>query len=119
MPAVHSCNPADYGRTYNAMSLTVTGGATITVRWNWDGVSVYPNCDGPLVDGGSGQDRWAVRVVNPTANTYYAHTENKEGEWKTWTLNPGQTVTVTATQAANNGYALYSDFYDLTLTTTP
>lgn len=118
MPAQQSCDPAAYGRTFNVLMLDVQG-VSIEVRWNWDGVSVYPECDGPLVNSGSGPNRYAIRVVNPTGNTFYAHTTRKNGQPATYTLNPGQTVNITAAQASSNGYTKISDFADLSLSTTP
>ena len=117
MPAQQSCDPAAYGRTYNTLMLDEQG-VGLEIRWVWDGVSTFPDCDGSLVDGGAGQNRWAVRVHNPTATTFYAHTTRKNGQPATYTLNPGQTVTITATQASANGYSLISDFANLTLSTT-
>ena len=118
MPAIRSCDPAAYGLTFNTTML-LTLGVSIEVRWDWDGVSVFPDCDGPLVNGGGANGNWAVRVENPTGVPYYAHTTRRNGQPATYTLQPGQTVTLTANQMASAGYSLYSDFSDLTLTTTP
>lgn len=116
MPAIQSCDPAAHGRTYNTLFLLIED-VSIEVRWTWDGVSVYPDCDGPLVDGGTGADRWAVRVTNTSAGmTHFANTIDKNGTPRTWSIAPGQTATVTAPQAAINGYTLISDFHDLTFT---
>ena len=91
----------------------------IEVRWNWDGVSVYPDCDGPLVNGGGGAGNWAVRVVNPTVQTWYVHTTRKNGQPVTYSIAPGVTQTLTVNQMGSAGYTVLSDFTDITLTVTP
>jgi len=96
------------------------GEVLITVRYGWDGVSVKPECDGPLVNGtGVVANRWAVRAVNTGQVTYYAHTTARNGQPKTWILSPGQTATATAVQASSNGFSTRGDFDNLVLTTEP
>lgn len=119
MPLVQSCNPVDHGRTFNTKAQS-TMGVGIEVRWDWDGVSVYPDCDGPLVNGTGGGNTWAVRATNPTDSTWYVHTiRARDGQAMTYSIVPGQTVTLTANQAAANGYDSIKDWLNLTLTTTP
>jgi hypothetical protein len=44
-----SCDPGV--GNYNVTQLSKDNGrAMITIRSTWDGVSVWPNCDGPIVD---------------------------------------------------------------------
>lgn len=117
--ALGTCDPAAYGRSYNTLNILVANDVQIEIRWNWDGTSVYPDCDGPLVNGGGGADRWAVRATNNGTVTYYAHTTRRNGQPATYQIDPGQVRTVTAAQASNSGYSTISDFNDLTLTTTP
>jgi hypothetical protein len=119
-PAVQSCDPAAHGRTFNTTGLAIANGAVaLEVRWTWDGTSIFPACDGPLVNGSGAGNAWAIRAINTSNVPYYAHTIRKNNQPATYTLNPGQTVDITAAQAAANGYTVISDFYDITLTTTP
>jgi hypothetical protein len=118
LPTTQSCDPAAHGRNFNTTRLA-TVGVGIEVRWDWDGVSVWPNCDGPLVNGGGAAGNWAVRVKNPTAQTWYVHTTRKNGQPATYSIAPGQTQTLTVNQMASAGYTVFSDFSNLTLTTTP
>jgi hypothetical protein len=44
-----SCDPGP--GNYNVTQLSKDNGrATITIRSTWDGVSTWPDCDGPIVD---------------------------------------------------------------------
>lgn len=44
-----SCDPGP-GLLNETVLSKANGRCTITVRWSWDGVSVWPGCDGPIVD---------------------------------------------------------------------
>ena len=120
---VGTCDPASRGELFNVFEQAQGGSGEVllTVRYGWDGVSNREGgCDGPLVNGsGPASNRWAVRAQNTGSVTYYAHTVTKSGQPRTYTLVAGATETVTAAQAANNGYGLRSDFDELVLTTEP
>jgi hypothetical protein len=116
-----TCDPASRGQAFNVLEMAVgNGDVMVTIRYGWDGVSVKPSCDGPLVNGpGVVSNRWAVKYQNNGQTTYYMHTTGRNGQARTFTLNPGQSGTLTAQQAANNGYVNRSDCDELTLTTEP
>ena len=99
-------------RTWNNLpDSTISVGQILTV---WKG-----GCDGPLVNGSGGGNVWAISYVNAGAITYYMHTIGRNGQARTFTVNPGANGTITKAQAANNGYVNRSDVDDLSLTTTP
>jgi hypothetical protein len=118
---IGTCDPASRGDAFNVLQLAVgNGDVMVTIRYGWDGVSVRPDCDGPLVNGtGPASNKWAVSYANLGPTTYYMHIEGRNGTPRTLTLNPGQSGTLTATQCANNGYGTAADFDGLTLTTAP
>lgn len=109
-----------------AATLSAAATATGTITATIAGSTKETGCDGPLVNGtGPASNRWAVRAQNTGPTTYYAHTRKRSGQVKTYTLSPAVSpteptiATVTAQQAANNGYSLRSDFDELVLTTDP
>lgn len=121
MPA-GTCDPATRGDAFNVQELSVANGdVTLTVRYGWDGVSTKETgCDGPLVNGtGPVANRWAIKAVNLSGTTYYAHTVGRRGQPRVVTLAAGATNTYTANQAGNNGFDTISDLYELSLTTEP
>lgn len=121
MPA-GTCDPATRGDAFNVMQLAVgNGDVMVTIRYGWDGVSTRATgCDGPLVNGtGLAANRWAVQFQNLGATTYYLHTVGRNGTPHVFTLNGGASGTLTAAQAATQGFVNRSDCDDLELTTTP
>ena len=120
MPA-GTCDPATRGDAFNVSQLAVgNGDVFVTIRFAWDGTSVRPDCDGPLVNGtGQVSNRWAVSYLNAGQTTYYMHTTGKNGVARTLRLDPGASGTLTAQQAASQGYVNASDCVNLTLTTEP
>jgi hypothetical protein len=119
---IGTCDPATRGDAFNVLQLSVgNGDVTVTIRYGWDGTSTRATgCDGPLVNGtGPASNRWAVAYENLGATTYYMHTTGRNGQARTFTVGPGASGTLTAQQAANNGYTNRSDCDDLTLTTVP
>lgn len=114
MPNESSCDHTLYGRTHNDMFMSA-GGVLIHVRWVWDGVSVNPNCDGPLDNVGTGADRWAIHASSVDTVPWQVHTLNKQGNPKVYTINPGQEIFITAQQAASSGYSVISDFNNITM----
>lgn len=121
MPA-GTCDPATRGEAFNVQELSVANGdVTLTVRYGWDGVSTRETgCDGPLINGtGPAANRWAIRAVNNSATTYYAHTVGRRGQPRRYTLAAGATETVGATAAANAGYETIGDIESLTISSSP
>jgi hypothetical protein len=51
------------------------------VRWTWDGVSVYPECDGPVVQ---------VHYINTGSETWYAHLPLKTRGVTDVAITPGR-----------------------------
>lgn len=123
MPALQTCDQTARGLAYNTTSLssTLPDGTvvTFTIRWTWDGSSVWPDCDGPLANGSGSGNRWAVQATNTGTVPIYLHTVRRNGSPAVYTLPAGQTATATAAQAAANGFASYADFGDMTLTLAP
>lgn len=104
-----SCDPSP--DPYNQMTLTKGDGTvTVDVRYGWDGVSVYPNCAGPVLQ---------IRYVNTGTVTWYARLPRKtRGQtWVTIPLGTDQTVTGNALRQA--GLDTIDAIADLVLTTTP
>lgn len=104
-----SCDPAP--DPYNVITMTKGNGTvTIDVRWTWDGVSVFPNCAGPIL---------RIRVTNTGDQTWYAHVERRRGGTRTIAIEPGAAQNYTGTQLANAGIETLADLDELTLTLTP
>lgn len=119
MPA-GTCDPATRGDPFNVLEMAVgNGDVMVTIRYGWDGVSVRPECDGPLVNGTGSGNVWAIAYQNLGSITYYLHTVGRNGQARTFTLNPGASGTLTKNQAASQGYVNRSDCDELNLTTTP
>jgi hypothetical protein len=120
MPA-GTCDPASRGDAFNMQQMAVANGMVdITVRYGWDGVSVRPDCDGPLVDGtGPVGNRWALKVTNNDTVSWYVHTVGRRGQPRHLELLPGVTRTYTAAQGTAAGYASITDLESLNITTSP
>lgn len=104
-----SCDPGP--GAFNETTLSKGGGAvTVTVRYGWDGVSVYPSCAGPLED---------AHVVNASAETWYAHFARRRGGTRTVSIDPGDDRTVTGAQLAAVGLTTLADIQAVRLTTSP
>jgi hypothetical protein len=104
-----SCDPAP--DLFNVQTLSKGNGTvTIDIRYGWDGVSAYPDCQGPLI---------RVRVTNTGAQTWYAHLQGRRGQPRTVAIEPGAARNYTGTQLASVGLETVDDISDLTLTTTP
>jgi len=79
--------------------------------WDWDGISVFPNCAGPLFRG---------RVRNNTVNvTYYAHFIGNRGTPRTIQLDPGLDEVRNAAWLAQRGLDSYSDLSSFSIDTSP
>lgn len=115
-----TCDPASRGDSYNSQTLSMGNGqVTIDIRYGWDGVSVLPDCEGPLVNGSGSGNVWAIRVTNNDSVSWWVHTIGKRGQPRNIQFTPGSVTTYTKNQAASNGYDTISDFAELTLTTSP
>jgi hypothetical protein len=81
-----SCDPSP--QQYNVLDEAWENGAVVaTVTWSWDGVSVFPDCDGPVV---------SVRIVNLTGETFYVHFPRKARGVTYVALDPHSDQTVPA-----------------------
>lgn len=118
---IGTCDPATRGDPYNVIQLAVgNGDVMVTIRYDWDQISTRDTgCDGPLVNGTGIGNTWAVAYVNAGETTYYMHTTGRNGQSRTFTINPGANGTITKSQAAAQGYVNRSDVDNLTLTTEP
>lgn len=104
-----TCDPAP--DAFNVQTLSKGNGTvTIDIRYGWDGVSVWPDCVGPIL---------RVRVTNTGDQTWYAHLVGKRGQPRTIAIEPGAARNYTGGQLANVGLETLDDISDLTLTLTP
>jgi hypothetical protein len=104
-----NCDPGPGNFNETTVS-KANGQVTITVRSSWDGVSVFPNCAGPIED---------AHVVNASAATWYAHFARKRGGVRTVSIAPGDDRTVTAAQLAAVGLDTLADIQAVRLTASP
>jgi len=82
-----TCDPATRGAAYNEM-VQEEGPITIYARYGWDGVSIKPDCDGPVL---------LVRGTNvSTTETWYVHFKGRRGTWVNVPLAPGEVREVTS-----------------------
>lgn len=103
---IGSCDPATRGQATNATTLQ-SGLAFVDIIWSWDGVSVQPNCDGPLV---------SVHGVNADTVSHWLHFQGRKGQPKTIELTPGFNVTLTAAQMKQRGFDSFADTVGVQLT---
>lgn len=104
-----SCDPGV--GNHNSTELDKAAGAVkLIVVWDWDGTSVYPNCDGPVV---------SVETVNTTTDTYYAHLPHKTKGLTAVAINPGTDTTLTGNQLRQAGLDTYSSLLDLVIDQSP
>ena len=101
------CDPAP--AAYNETGMWLNNGTVgVTIRWTWDGVSVFPECDGPVV---------SVRAVNTSDAAWSVRLPRaRRTVGRRVTLQPGDDVTVSGSTLANRGYETYSDCLDLLMT---
>lgn len=96
-----TCDPTTRGEQWNTIQYAVdNGNVEVTIRWNWDGVSVRPDCDGPVID---------IRVVNTSQIAYYANLPAKKKALRNVAIPPGTDVTLSGQQLKLAGLELYSD----------
>lgn len=104
-----SCDPAP--AQFNTQSMTKANGAvTIDVRYGWDGVSVWPDCQGPII---------SIRVTNTGTETWYAHLTGRRGQPRTIAIDPGTDRIISGAQLATVGITTLDDLAELTLTRIP
>lgn len=103
-----SCDPGP--GNVNTLELAKGNGTvSITVHYGWDGTSVVPNCDGPIVDirlRNLGNDTWIVQLPNGRLA-------------KNRPILPGTDQTFTGAQAASIGLETAADIAGLTLVPAP
>lgn len=87
-----------------------SGSVLADVHYVWDGVSVWPNCDGPVT---------SLRTRNTGDTTGWALLPDKKKAPLWMQINPGTDVTITAKgQLANLGLSNASDVQSVTITYT-
>lgn len=63
------CSP-DPGQTVNELVLVKRGGeCSVVVRWEWDTLSLYPNCTGTVIAvvvTNNGAEPWTLRITSTT-----------------------------------------------------
>lgn len=98
---IGTCDPASRGDALNVTEYAVdNGNVDVMIRWGWDGVSVMPNCNGPLVD---------VRLRNSSEVTYYVNLPAKKKGLRNIEIPPGSDTTYTAQQLKQVGLDTYAD----------
>jgi len=104
---IGTCDPATRGKTFNVLATQYAGGLVgITVRYGWDGVSTYPNCDGPIIQ---------VQVFNNDSVSWWVHTVGRKGQPIALQMVPGFSATYTGAQLATLGFNNKTDLDELTL----
>ena len=82
----------------------------VTIRWQWDGTSTFPDCDGPVID---------IRVVNTSDVTYYANLPAKKKGLRNFEIPPGTDATYSGNQLKQAGLENYADTLGVTPHTDP
>src|SRR5688572_20621668 len=95
---IGTCDPATRGHPYNAITIeraapNSSGAVLADMHYNWDGVSVRPNCDGPVI---------FLRTRNTSNMTAWALLPNKKKPPLWIQIDPGTDVTITAAGQLNN-----------------
>jgi len=74
-----TCDPASRGLDHDEF-VQMKGPVTVYGEYGWDGVSVRPDCNGPVS---------LLRATNTsTEDTWYAHFQGRNLSWSTLTLLP-------------------------------
>jgi hypothetical protein len=96
---------------YNVITLTKGNGTvTVDVRWTWDGVSVWPECDGPVVQ---------VHYTNTGTETWYAHLPRKTRGVTDVAITPGEDQVVSGNALRQAGLDTLGTILGLTLNQSP
>lgn len=107
---IGTCDPATRGESFNTQELAagIDGSVVATIRYGWDGVSVKPDCDGPVQ---------SLRVRNTGAATHWALLPAKKNGSKWVEIPPGTDQTISSQGQLNNlGLRNISDFAGITVT---
>lgn len=81
-----TCDPASRGLEYDEFA-QMSGPVSIYGQYGWDGVSVRPECDGPVS---------LLRGTNESdTDTWYVHFQGRVGAWRTLSLAPGEVREIT------------------------
>jgi hypothetical protein len=112
---IGTCDPATRGQTNNMAEVDFTFDDQVLVKliilFGWDGVSVKPNCDGPLT---------SIQGINLSATvTYYGWFLSKGGTARSITMPPGFNQTIINPQLRNQGFRNYSDTDGIDVTDSP
>jgi hypothetical protein len=112
---IGTCDPATRGQTNNMAEVDFTFDDQVLVKliilFGWDGVSVKPNCDGPLT---------SIQGINLSATaTYYGWFLSKSGTARSITMPPGFNQTIINPQLRNQGFRNYSDTDGIDVTDSP
>jgi len=107
-----TCDPTAFGLQFHTGEIAYFDGeVSVAYEWDWDGVSVVPECNGPLR---------RIRGQNrSTGSTYYAWFQGRNGFVRSLALPPGFDGALTRAQLVAAGYANKSDVEGLTITDTP
>jgi hypothetical protein len=103
---IGTCDPATRGDAFNSVTLEKplpngSGSVLADVHYGWDGISVRPDCDGPVL---------FLRTRNTGTQTAWAPLPNKKKPPLWVQIDPGTDVTITAQGQLNNlGLTKYSD----------
>jgi hypothetical protein len=101
---VQTCDPAP--NPHHTVELVKGDGqVSITIRVGWDGVSVWPNCVGPIID---------LRLRNVGTDTWILNMPNGR-KLKNRSITPGTDVTLTGAQLENLGVTTIADLEGFTL----
>jgi hypothetical protein len=103
------CDPAPDPWHEEALAL-FNGAIDVSFRWTWDGESVFPDCDGPLV---------GARVRNTGEQSYYVHLTGRRGQARVVEIPPGTNMVRNAQWLSQRGLDTRSDLYELMITDTP
>lgn len=99
-----TCNPSP--DTFNTEIIAKGNGLVIiTMNYGWDGVSVFPNCAGPIISAriqNMGPDTWMLRLPNGKQS-------------KNNPVVPGTDATLTGSQLTALGVTQLADIRDMTL----
>lgn len=108
---IGTCDPATRGETWNAWTYSIDNNACWAhVRWTWDGTSVMPNCNGPVLD---------IRVVNTSGLTYYCNLPNKTRGRTNMEIPPGTDETLSGNWLRQNGLETYQETLGPTISLIP
>jgi hypothetical protein len=110
---VQSCNPADRGHTYNsvAMELPIADGRVLAeCRADWDGVSQWPDCDGPV---------FHLRVRNTASVVAYALEPGKKKGEKWVEIPPGTDTLIGPGQRNQLGLENLADVRGVAISANP